>query len=271
MKFALAKVVLEIIFSYLMGSQSYAKTYAALRHYKVHRSFSRTLRSLSYSDIEYVMNVLRKYVASFDSWDYDPKLETKVRPRDRYWFSRLSSKLKVNYVPTWPSESYILENMKFSVHKTAIQCQRTLKGADGGATHEDLVSECYGLNSAGITTLSPSSVTAPANVTILGGIGYDVSCVANGGSADATVALNAHYADTAKVRVYKTTTTPKELVDVTDQVVIKNEVINGKMVTTISYTLQDGQDFDEDELSNGTIVDPLYIGVEANTAASWRV
>lgn len=141
MKFALAKVVLEIIFSYLMGSQSYAKTYAALRHYKVHRSFSRTLRSLSYSDIEYVMNVLRKYVASFDSWDYDPKLETKVRPRDRYWFSRLSSKLKVNYVPTWPSESYILENMKFSVHKTAIQCQRTLKGADGGATHEDLVSE----------------------------------------------------------------------------------------------------------------------------------
>lgn len=95
-----------------------------------------------------------------------------------------------------------------------------------------------------------------------------MSCVANGGNADATVALNAYYADTTKVRVYKTTTTPKELVDVTDQVVIKNEVINGKMVTTISYTLQDGQDFDEDELANGTIVDPLYIGVEANTPAS---
>lgn len=95
-----------------------------------------------------------------------------------------------------------------------------------------------------------------------------MSCVANGGSADATVALNAYYADTTKVRVYKTTTTPKELVDVTNQVVIKNEVINGKMVTTISYTLQDGQDFDEDKLANGTIVDPLYIGVEANTPAS---
>ena len=95
-----------------------------------------------------------------------------------------------------------------------------------------------------------------------------MSCVANGGSADATVALNAYYADIAKVRVYKTTATPSELVDVTDQVVIKNEVINGKMVTTISYTLQDGQDFDEDELANGTIVDPLYIGVEANTPAS---
>ena len=95
-----------------------------------------------------------------------------------------------------------------------------------------------------------------------------MSCVANGGSADATVALNAYYADTTKVRVYKTTTTPKELVDVTDQVVIKNEVINGKMVTAISYTLQDGQDFDEDGLANGTIVDPLYIGVEANTLVS---
>ena len=95
-----------------------------------------------------------------------------------------------------------------------------------------------------------------------------MSCVANGGSADATIALNAYYADIAKVRVYKTTATPNELVDVTDQVVIKNEVINGKMVTTISYTLQDGQDFDEDELANGTIVDPLYIGVEANTPAS---
>ena len=129
-------------------------------------------------------------------------------------------------------------------------------------------SECYSLNSAGITTLSPSSVTAPANVTILGGIGFDVSCVVNGGSADATVALNAYYADTTKVRVYKTTTTPKELVDVTDQVVIKNEVINGKMVTTISYTLQDGQDFDEDKLANGTIVDPLYIGVDSNVPAS---
>ena len=139
-----------------------------------------------------------------------------------------------------------------------------VKGATLGITS----SECYSLNSTGITTLSPSSVTAPANVTILGGIGYDVSCVANGGSADATVALNAYYADTTKVRVYKTTTTQKELVDVTDQVVIKNEVINGKMVTTISYTLQDGQDFDEDGLANGTIVDPLYIGVEANTAAS---
>jgi len=139
-----------------------------------------------------------------------------------------------------------------------------VKGATLGITS----SECYGLNSASITTLSPSSATAPANVTILGGIGYDVSCVVNGGSADATVALNAYYADTTKVRVYKTTTTPKELVDVTDQVVIKNEVINGKMVTTISYTLQDGQDFDEDELANGTIVDPLYIGVEANTPAS---
>ena len=139
-----------------------------------------------------------------------------------------------------------------------------VKGATLGITS----SECYGLNSAGITTLSPSSVTAPANVTILGGIGYDVSCTVNGGSADATVALNAHYADTTKVRVYKTTATPNELVDVTDQVVIKNEVINGKMVTTISYTLQDGQDFDEDGLANGTIVDPLYIGVEANTPAS---
>ena len=95
-----------------------------------------------------------------------------------------------------------------------------------------------------------------------------MSCVANGGSADATVALNAYYADTTKVRVYKTTTTPKELVDVTDQVVIKNEVINGKMVTAISYTLQDGRDFDEDGLSSGTIVDPIYIGVEANTPAS---
>ena len=139
-----------------------------------------------------------------------------------------------------------------------------VKGATLGITS----SECYSLNSAGITTLSPSSVTAPANVTILGGIGYDVSCVANGGSADATVALNAYYADIAKVRVYKTTATPNELVDVTDQVVIKNEVINGKMVTTISYTLQDGQDFDEDGLANGTIVDPLYIGVDSNTPAS---
>ena len=139
-----------------------------------------------------------------------------------------------------------------------------VKGATLGITS----SECYSLNNANITTLSPSSVTAPANVTILGGIGYDVSCVVNGGSADATVALNAYYTDTTKVHVYKTTTTPKELVDVTDQVVIRNEVIHGKMVTTISYTLQDGQDFDEDKLANGTIVDPLYIGVEANTPAS---
>lgn len=95
-----------------------------------------------------------------------------------------------------------------------------------------------------------------------------MSCVVNGGSADATVALNAHYTDIAKVHVYKTTINSTQLVDVTDEVTIKNEVVNGKMATTISYTLQDGQDFDEDELANGTIVDPLYIGVEANTPAS---
>ena len=109
---------------------------------------------------------------------------------------------------------------------------------------------CSTIQSAGL--LAPNAVTAPSDVTILGGLGFTLDCT-NGATTAVTLTLGSQ-ADLSKLRVYKDTA--GTLTDITSQVTLTS--VNGK--TVITYTLTDGGDLDEDGLANGTIVDPIFIG-----------
>jgi hypothetical protein len=135
---------------------------------------------------------------------------------------------------------------------------------------------CYTIDAH--TPLSGGGVASPnANVDIVGGVHYDLSCVSSGGSSRATITLGSYYSDLSKLHIYKKTASSSDMQDVTGQIELTNTTDSGgNNITTLSYTLTDGGDYDEDELANGTIVDPLYFGVTkeivlASTGLSWWV
>jgi len=123
-------------------------------------------------------------------------------------------------------------------------------------------STCYSLNTPSVRTLGSSTVTAPSGIDILGGVAFTISCVSNGGSSSVRVALAEQLADISSLRIYKALSDGSNLTDITHQVSISNQ--DNK--TVINYNLIDGGELDEDGLANGTIVDPLYIGVSAESA-----
>jgi hypothetical protein len=64
------------------------------------------------------------------------------------------------------------------------------------------------------------------------------------------------------MRIYKEAS--GTLTDITHQVTLANT--NGK--TVLSYEITDGGSLDEDSVANGTIVDPIYIGVIGDAGGS---
>lgn len=130
-------------------------------------------------------------------------------------------------------------------------------------------SACPAIDTPSISILDPNGVTAPeAGIRIVGGIGFSILCATPGGSSDASIELGTYYADLSKIRIYKKAGSSSSLQDITDDIHLSNRVVSGGVsATTISYTLIDGSDYDEDGLINGAIVDPLYIGV-ASTGQS---
>jgi len=131
-------------------------------------------------------------------------------------------------------------------------------------------STCYTIDITSVVALSASGLTAPeSNISLLGGIGYSLTCASPGGSANVTITLGTYYSDLSKLRVYKKSVNAATLTDVTDRVLLTNtNDSNSNPITTISYTLVDGGDFDEDGTANGTIVDPLYVGVVTSSNTS---
>ena len=102
---------------------------------------------------------------------------------------------------------------------------------------------------------------------MLGGIAFSLDCTTNGGTANTAITLGTGYANTSDLRIYKRSGTDS-LVDITDQVSLSNDNVSGTTRTVIRYTLIDGGSLDEDGLANGTIVDPIYVGVVAGTATA---
>ncbi len=100
--------------------------------------------------------------------------------------------------------------------------------------------------------LAPGSVTAPQDITILGGLGFTLDCT-NGATTAVTLTLGSQ-TDLSKLRVYKDTA--GALTDITSHMTFTTN--NGK--TVLTYNLTDGGALDEDGAANGIIVDPIYIG-----------
>ena len=126
---------------------------------------------------------------------------------------------------------------------------------------------CYDIVTSSVKSLSADGITpTEARVKILGGLSFNINCAQVSASSDITVSLASQY-DVSKVRVYKKDSAAANLQDITSQVVIKNETIAGKTVTTVSYKAVDGANNDDDHTANSVITDPVYFGVVNNPAS----
>ncbi len=123
---------------------------------------------------------------------------------------------------------------------------------------------CYDIAASSVKPLPADGVTSTeARVKILGGLSFNINCIQPSASSDIRISLAEQY-DIAKVRVYKKDSAAADLRDITSEVVIKNETIAGKSVTTVSYTAVDGAKYDNDHAVNSVITDPIYFGVVTN-------
>jgi hypothetical protein len=147
----------------------------------------------------------------------------------------------------------------------------TAAPAIAGASLSATSMTCYTLAPGAVTTYGPDSLTAPEQgITLLGGIGFALTCTGTGGTANTAVTLGATYNDVSALRVYKRSGTGP-LVDITKQVTIQNETVAGATKTVIRYNLVDGGSLDEDGTADGTITDPIYIGVVNGAATTTPV
>ncbi len=151
----------------------------------------------------------------------------------------------------------------------------TLSGASQAATADAVRNAtisatsmtCYALSTPSIATFGTSGVSAPTSgINLLGGVAFNLTCTAAGGSSDVELALGAHYTDVSKLRAYKTSGTA--LTDITSQVTFTNKDVGGSTKTVVSYQLVDGGALDEDKATNSTIVDPIYIGEVAGASST---
>ena len=136
----------------------------------------------------------------------------------------------------------------------------TMAPALANATLSIASYDCSDLQIPTVRLVEPDGLkVTEANITLLGGVGFNVGCTSTGKSTDVSLALGAHYNDTSKLRAYKQSGT--SLVDITKQVTFTNKDVGGTTKTVVSYNLVDGGNLDEDGMANGTLVDPLFIGV----------
>lgn len=118
---------------------------------------------------------------------------------------------------------------------------------------------CSYLDSLSVSGFDGTSLDdSNTNLTIIGGVAYNLSCTTVGGSAQVEVVLGQHYTDLSKFQVLKEV--GGTLQEVTSEVTLENRDVDGEMKTVLSYSLTDGGAFDEDGVANGIIVDPIYVG-----------
>ena len=126
---------------------------------------------------------------------------------------------------------------------------------------------CNNITEPSVALLSPTGASAPASVSLYGGVGFSLSCTSSGEAATVSVALTNDSSDAtaslpaitssnlANLRAYKSHS--GTLTDITDQATF---ALGADNTVLVSYQLVDGGELDEDGVANGTIVDPVYIG-----------
>lgn len=117
--------------------------------------------------------------------------------------------------------------------------------------------DCQTISQANL--LAPKALGVTRDVTILGGLDFTLRCTA-AGTTTINYTLGSKAPDTSKLRVYKYNPSTNQTTDITAQVTFTT--VNNK--TVLSYNLTDGGALDQDGTENGTIVDPIYIGVQGS-------
>ena len=126
---------------------------------------------------------------------------------------------------------------------------------------------CNNITEPSVALLSPTGASAPASVSLYGGVGFSLGCTSSGEAATVSVALTNDSSDAtaslpaitssnlANLRAYKSHS--GTLTDITDQATF---ALGAGNTVLVSYQLVDGGELDEDGVANGIIVDPVYIG-----------
>lgn len=208
----------------------------------------------------------------YTSRDAGVSWKTESTPAERYWSAVVSNSDGTRVVGSVSGGRLYLAGIEGAATTTVdistVAPATTVNQAISKATLSVTSSTCYTIDSNSITLLDNTGVQSPsANVSIVGGLSFNLNCVADGGSAPLTLTLGSSYQDVSKLRAYKKDSTGT-LRDITGQILIKNTTVNGVFSTTLDYTLVDGGIYDEDGVANGVIVDPIYIGVVAEPLAS---
>lgn len=132
-----------------------------------------------------------------------------------------------------------------------------------GSFATDTTKSCAQITSA--TLLPSTSFTAPdAGSQVLGGLAFTLRCDSDGGEAKVTFTFGDTIADITKIKVYKQDRAGK-IRDITSMVNLVSQTANGR--ATLSYTLKDGQDLDDDGEVNSSISDPIYLTLAGDSQA----
>ncbi|MGI6612010.1 MAG: BspA family leucine-rich repeat surface protein [Candidatus Nanosyncoccaceae bacterium] len=165
--------------------------------------------------------------------------------------------VKVTFADAVGNESTKTIDLIILPNKISLDGQTDNQGADN-AVNQAIIESLAGTCQAGVMNANSlaGGLTAPeANVIIIGGITYQLSCEELGGNAVIDITLGEYYSDLASLRIYKQQS--DNLIDITSKVNLRNE---GSQ-TKLTMTLIDGADYDEDREANYVIVDPFYVGV----------
>lgn len=176
-------------------------------------------------------------------------------------------------LPTTSRMSVAIHKSKpYTVNAAVEQSLQTLEAPKGvnavvtGATLTTSGGQCADIDTPKTQLLSADTVIAPKNTTILGGLSFELTCAEDGGTTDVSLRLGKEYKDLGSLSVYKDLAGDGTLTkaDVT--------LTNRNGATYVEFPLTDGLTdaetnlIDEDGEANGTIVDPLYIGVATSVA-----
>lgn len=139
-------------------------------------------------------------------------------------------------------------------------------GSQGGSTSFELpgvkssTTASFQADGVCAQNVSGQSVAAVPNSldanTVLVGARFTLGCSSSNGQAAVALALNKAYT-VSTLRVFKQS--GNQVNDITSQVTIATETVNGASVSVIRYTLQDGGFGDEDGTGNSQIADPIFV------------
>ncbi len=123
-------------------------------------------------------------------------------------------------------------------------------------TTTEVAGECTVIEEVQFYLESGLSVEDPDYDYPLGLHGFTLECTALGGTVDVTYYWDQEY-DTSDWVYRKFIASENKFVDFSSQVTYGTADIDGKTVTTVSYSVTDGGQYDGDGVANGRIVDPV--------------